>query len=84
MRRSDLLKNAVITKSAELVAEISAGLQFDECVKEYQEQFNDGTYMIWLRSWIGSMIEQGSIKAIAIMKDLISYGLAVRAERKKV
>lgn len=82
MLRSDLLKNSVITKCAELAVDNSNGVTFDECVKEYQEQFEDGSFTIWLRTWIGSMIEQGSEKAVSIMKDLISYGLAMMAERK--
>lgn len=70
------LRNAIITKSAELASNTDDAITMQECVKEYTDQFDEGSYCEYLRSWIGYMIEQGNKEAIDILKDIIRYRLA--------
>lgn len=83
MIRSEFLKKAIINQSAKLAVETDeCVLTLEECIEEYSEQLADGSYLLWLRAWIGYMIEEGNKKAIEIMKDLINYRLALKAENK--
>jgi hypothetical protein len=79
MAKSESLKKSIITKSAELAHDVDEmELPLSDCVNEYTEQLEDGSYLTFLRMWIGYMIEQGSKKAADIMKDIIRYRLAAR------
>jgi len=49
----------------------SGDVTFGEYVNEYVEQLEDGTYLTYLKSWIGWMIESGSKEAVEIMKRVI-------------
>jgi len=49
----------------------SGDVTFGEYVNEYVEQLEDGTYLTYLKSWIGWMIESGSKEAVEIMKRII-------------
>ena len=69
------LKTEIIRKAAELAHKNDPYLTKQECMEEYHEQFEDGSYELWLRGWLGLMIENGHKEAIDIMKDLIRYRL---------
>ncbi|WP_242831340.1 hypothetical protein [Desulfitobacterium dehalogenans] len=69
------LRNEIIRKAAELAHKNDPYLTKHECASEYYDQFEDGSYELWLRGWLGLMIEDGSKEAIEIMKDLIRYRL---------
>lgn len=78
MKKTYTLKNEIIRKAAELAHKNDPYLTEQECIGEYQEQFEDGSYELWLRGWLGLMIEEGSREAVKIMKDLIRYRLQSR------
>ncbi len=80
MKSRELLRNEVIAKSVELALEYSESedLEVDRklYIDEYVDQFKDGSYLLYLRSWLGYMIECGNKQAVDIMKDLIRYKLS--------
>lgn len=80
MKNAEVYKNEVIVKSAELACETADDLELDVCIKEYTEQFEDGSYMTCLRTWLGYMVEKGNKKAIEAMKNLIRYRLAAQQQ----
>lgn len=84
MLKSELLKKSIADNSAKLalINNEMTGLTLSDCIKEYIEQLEEGSYMTFLRSWLGCMIEQKCSEAVSIMKDIIKYGMAVREERK--
>lgn len=73
-----MLKDKIISNAAELAHKDDPYLTKQECISEYYEQFEDGSYELWLRGWLGLMIENGSKEAVEIMKDLIRYRLQSR------
>lgn len=62
-------KLAVTTESNE------TGLMYEDYLNEYLEQFESGEYLIYLKIWIGYMVEEGNKEAIEIMKLLIKSNL---------
>lgn len=69
------LKNEIVRKAAELAHKNDPYTAIEDCLEEYSEQFEDGSYELWLRGWLGLMIEDGSKEAVEIMKNLIRYRL---------
>jgi hypothetical protein len=51
------------------------GITLQDYIIEYTEQFDEGSYLTYLRAWLGYMIEQGNADAVEIMKNLIKYKL---------
>lgn len=72
---NNTLKNNIILNAAELAHKENPDIPEQVCIEEYQEQFEDGSYELWLRSWLGYMIERGNKEAVRIMKDLVRYRL---------
>ncbi|WP_242831827.1 hypothetical protein [Desulfitobacterium hafniense] len=73
-----MLKSEIIRRAAELAHKNDPYLTTRECIEEYYEQFEDGSYELWLRGWLGLMIEDGHKEAVEIMKDLIRYRLQTK------
>ena len=81
MCKSEFYKKQLIEKSSMLAHEtVECDTPVADFEKEYTEQIEEGTYLTYLRCWIGYMIEQGSKKAVDAMKDLIQYRLSLRKE----
>ena len=72
------LKREIIRKAAELAHKNDPYLTQQECASEYYDQFEDGSYELWLRGWLDLMIEDGHEEVVGIMKDLIRYRLQTK------